>query len=217
MANLMIIVFLVEAVVKLINAVGAAKINDLLWTLINFLPVPTSQAAAEQRKLQAEYLAARREMNATSSQDEFAKWAKLRRKHDKLFEQLEASKKGLDSARSNFDKALTALRLLLTRAPQYIIPFWYATQPMFWLPHGWFPYYAEWIISFPRAPLGSVSIASWQLACTGVLSLLVDVLTAVFNLGQGTKQKEAPVPAAGGEKSTEDATTSPAADEKKTS
>lgn len=62
-----------------------------LWTLINFLPVPTSKAAAEQRKLQAEYLAVRREMNATSSQDEFAKWAKLRRKHDKLLEQLETT------------------------------------------------------------------------------------------------------------------------------
>jgi hypothetical protein len=125
--------------------------------------------------------------------------------------------KGLDSARSKFDSALTALRFLLTRAPQYIIPFWYATQPMFWLPHGWFPYYAEWIISFPRAPLGSVSIASWQLACTGILSLLIDVVTAVFQLTQGTKQKEAPVPAAGAEKSKEDAATSPATDEKKTS
>lgn len=73
---------------------GLSYANNILlqlWTLINFLPVPTSQAAAEQRKLQAEYLAARREMNATSSQDEFAKWAKMRRKHDKLLEQLEAS------------------------------------------------------------------------------------------------------------------------------
>jgi hypothetical protein len=125
--------------------------------------------------------------------------------------------KGLDSTRSSFDKALTALRFLLTRAPQYIIPFWYATQPMFWLPHGWFPYYAEWIISFPRAPLGSVSIASWQLACAGMLSLLIDAFTTVFGQAQGAKQKEAPVPAAGAEKSKEDATTSPAADEKKTS
>lgn len=31
----------------------------------------------------------RLELNATSSQDEFAKWAKLRRQHDKLLEQLE--------------------------------------------------------------------------------------------------------------------------------
>lgn len=31
----------------------------------------------------------RKELNATSSQDEFAKWAKLRRQHDKLLEQVE--------------------------------------------------------------------------------------------------------------------------------
>ena len=43
----------------------------------------------EQRKLQAEYLKIRRDLTATSSQDEFAKWAKLRRQHDKLLEQLE--------------------------------------------------------------------------------------------------------------------------------
>ncbi|PTB63042.1 hypothetical protein BBK36DRAFT_146104 [Trichoderma citrinoviride] len=213
MPSLMLIVFLVEATVSFINAVGAAKINDVLWTLINFLPVPTSKAAAEQRKLQAEYLAVRREMNATSSQDEFAKWAKLRRKHDKLLEQLETTKKSLESARSRFDNTLTGLRLLITRAPQYIIPFWYATEPMFWLPYGWFPYYAEWIISFPRAPLGSVSIASWQLACTGIVTLLSDLLTGVFKLVLGAKQPEAPIPAPGAEKSKDTSTT----EEKKTS
>jgi ferric-dicitrate binding protein FerR (iron transport regulator) len=31
----------------------------------------------------------KREMNATSSQDEFAKWAKLRRQHDKALAQYE--------------------------------------------------------------------------------------------------------------------------------
>jgi hypothetical protein len=47
---------------------------------------------------------------------------------------------------------------------------------MFWLPYGWFPYYAEWIISFPRAPLGSVSAPSWQLACSGVMTLLSEIV-----------------------------------------
>lgn len=32
----------------------------------------------------------KQEMNNTSSQDEFAKWAKLRRRHDKSMEQYEA-------------------------------------------------------------------------------------------------------------------------------
>lgn len=39
--------------------------------------------------LKSQFMKVRTEMNSTSSQDEFAKWAKLRRQHDKLFEQLE--------------------------------------------------------------------------------------------------------------------------------
>ena len=61
---------------------------------------------------------------------------------------------------------------------------------MFWLPYGWFPYYAEWLLSFPRAPLGSVSIASWQVACTGVVSLLSDTIVAIFGLILSSRQAE---------------------------
>lgn len=81
---------------------------------------------------------------------------------------------------------------------RYFLPFWYSKTPMFWLPHGWFPYYAEWIISFPRAPMGSVSVASWQLACTGVITLLADTITAIVSLVatavQGSKGKQAEKP-----------------------
>lgn len=85
----------------------------------------------------------------------------------------------LDSTKANFDRYITAARWIGTRGLQYFLPFWFATTPMFWLPYGWFPYYAEWLISFPRAPLGSVSIASWQLACTGVMILLRDAIVAI--------------------------------------
>ncbi|KAF5722675.1 GET1 [Fusarium mundagurra] len=196
MASLMLSIFVVEVVVNLVNTIGAAAINNLLWTIINFLPVSTAKAAGEQRKLQADYLKVRRDLNSTSSQDEFAKWAKLRRQHDKLLEQLEKTKKTNEAARSNFDKIITVLRVVVTRAPQYFLPFWYATEPMFWLPYGWFPYWAEWILSFPRAPIGSVSIASWQLACTGVIALFSDLVVGIAGLLLNAKQaKEAPVAA----------------------
>lgn len=56
---------------------------------MNRLPIESSKLAVENKKLQKEYLRVRLELNATSSQDEFAKWAKLRRQHDKLLDQLE--------------------------------------------------------------------------------------------------------------------------------
>lgn len=53
------------------------------------LPTSTSKNAREQNRLKREALQLKREMNNTSSQDEFAKWAKLRRRHDKTMEEYE--------------------------------------------------------------------------------------------------------------------------------
>jgi hypothetical protein len=49
---------------------------------------------------------------------------------------------------------------------------------MFWMPAGWLPYYVEWILSFPRAPLGSVSINVWGVACASMIVLVSEGLAA---------------------------------------
>jgi len=162
MPSLLVVIFVVELVVQLINTIGATTINDLIWRLYLALPTPLARQSADQRKKQKEYLAVRLELNATSSQDEFAKWAKLRRQHDKLLDELEKKKSGVEAARTKFDRYLTGARLVSTRGVQWVLPWWYGKEPMFWLPYGWFPYYMEWFASFPRAPLGSVSIVVWQ-------------------------------------------------------
>ena len=71
---------------------------------------------------------------------------------------------------------------------------------MFWLPYGWFPYYMEWFASFPRAPLGSVSIVVWQWACTGMLAHVIEAVVGVLGLvsaGRQLRKQKQPVPAAG--------------------
>jgi hypothetical protein len=73
------------------------------------------------------------------------------------------------------------------------LQFWYSKQAMFWIPKGWVPYYAEWLLSFPRAPLGSISIQAWFLACTAIIILVSDALVAIVamvaGLGSGTAQE----------------------------
>lgn len=109
---------------------------------------------------------------------------------------------GIDASRGSFDKTVTSARWVCTSGLRWFLPFWYSREPMFWLPHRWFPYYAEWLISFPRAPLGSVSVASWQLACRGVIMLVADAIGAILKLitearqkAQQAKQKEEPMKA----------------------
>ncbi|KAF7905028.1 uncharacterized protein EAF01_005550 [Botrytis porri] len=203
MPSLLFTCFLVQLLIHLVNTFGADAINNLLWNLYNMFPTPTSQSAGEQKKLKREFMKVRHEMNATSSQDEFARWAKLRRQHDKLFDQLEKSKSTLDSTKSTFDSSITTLRWLGTNGLRMLLQFWFSKQAMFWLPKGWFPYYAEWLLSFPRAPLGSISIQAWTLACAAVILLVSDALVAVVALVLGTqtgvkaKKMEEPMKAGG--------------------
>ncbi|TGO33391.1 hypothetical protein BHYA_0249g00210 [Botrytis hyacinthi] len=187
MPSLLFTCFLVQLLIHLVNTFGADAINNILWNLYNMFPTPTSQSAGEQKKLKREFMKVRHEMNATSSQDEFAKWAKLRRQHDKLFDQLEKSKSSLDSTKSTFDSSVSTLRWLGTNGLRMLLQFWFSKQAMFWLPKGWFPYYAEWLLSFPRAPLGSISIQAWTLACAAVILLVSDALVAVVALVLGTQ------------------------------
>jgi hypothetical protein len=77
-----------------------------------------------------------------------------------------------------------------------LLQFWFQKQPMFWIPQGWAPYYAEWLLSFPRAPVGSVSVQSWSIACLAVIQLVSDAVVAAVALAAtqrtaGVKQKEA--------------------------
>jgi len=69
---------------------------------------------------------------------------------------------------------------------------------MFWLPAGWVPYYVEWILSFPRAPLGSISIQVWTAACAAAIALASEALAAVWVLATKkptptAKQKKEPM------------------------
>ena len=114
MPSILVIVFILQLAIHLVNTVGAQTINDLvithlsstalsnllypglltvttcqLWTLYSKLPSSHSSAMRSQVELRREVVRLKREMNATSSQDEFAKWAKLRRQHDKALAQYE--------------------------------------------------------------------------------------------------------------------------------
>jgi hypothetical protein len=66
--------------------------DDQLYQIYTRLPFYSSNDGKEQVRLRREVVRLKREMNAVSAQDEFSKWAKLRRQHDKALE--EHDKKG---------------------------------------------------------------------------------------------------------------------------
>ena len=107
MPSLLLVTLVLQVLIHLVNQFGAATINELvlilvsstreaelltynqLWFLYSKLPTKTSSDVRSQTELRREVVRLKREMNATSSQDEFAKWAKLRRQHDKTLTEYE--------------------------------------------------------------------------------------------------------------------------------
>lgn len=61
---------------------------------------------------------------------------------------------------------------------------------MYWLPNGWVPGYIEWILAFPKAPTGSVSIVTWDLACQCVILMVRSAVLAVWLLVYGGEANE---------------------------
>ncbi|KAI4199551.1 MAG: hypothetical protein LQ348_001868 [Seirophora lacunosa] len=172
MPSLLLTVFILQVLIHLVNTIGANAINDLLWTLYNKLPTSTRDSVRESKRLRTNVLRLKKEMAATSSQDEFAKWAKLRRQHDKAVAQYDEKANSLKSFQTSFAQATTVLRWLATNGLRFFLQFWFARRPMFWIPRGWVPGYVEFLMAFPRAPRGSVSIQIWGIACATVVQMV---------------------------------------------
>ncbi|BDD61179.1 GET complex subunit get1 [Monascus purpureus] len=180
MPSLILTVLFVHIAIYLINTIGATTIDALLWILYLKFPTSISANAREQNRLKREVLQLKREMNNTSSQDEFAKWAKLRRRHDKTMEEYESINKTITSQKTSFDWTVKIIRWLSTVGLKIFIQFYYTKVPVFELPPDWFPYYLEWILAFPRAPMGSVSVQIWSGVCAASIALIAEVVTSTF-------------------------------------
>ncbi|OJJ71446.1 hypothetical protein ASPBRDRAFT_127666 [Aspergillus brasiliensis CBS 101740] len=180
MLSLLWSVFFVHVAIYLVNTIGASTIDNLLWLLYLKVPTSTSKKYREQNRLKREVVQLKRDMNNTSSQDEFAKWAKLRRKHDKTMEEYEAINKQLVSQKTSFDWGVKIVRWFGTSGLKFFLQFWYSKTPVFHLPEGWLPYYVAWVLSFPRAPMGSVSIQIWSNVCATAITTMAEVVTAVL-------------------------------------
>lgn len=126
-------------------------------------------------------------MNATSAQDEFSKWAKLRRKVDKLTSEVDEKSrcssdadKAISSGQFFFSILFKGFMFVLNMAIPTIISSYFSKSPMFFLPPGdWFGPLG-YFFSFPKAPEGAVSTTIWTMVCGRVLSLVGAYCREVF-------------------------------------
>ncbi|KAG5339868.1 GET complex subunit get1 [Termitomyces sp. Mn162] len=109
--------------------------------------------SAQLRAKRKEVLNTKAELLKTSAQDQFAKWAKLRRSADKGLAELEKLNSDVASAKTAFSIKFNSAIWLLTTGVQFFVGWWYRKTAVFYLPPGWFGPLGWWL-SFPFAPAG---------------------------------------------------------------
>ncbi len=114
---------------------------------------------------------------------------------DSKLTDMEKTAAAVSAAKSSFDVTANTTRWVATNGVRLFLQFWHSKTPIFGYPRGWVPWYVEWILGFPRAPYGTVSIQVWAAACATVVSLVGDLVPyAIQSTGrQGVKKKEEPI------------------------
>ncbi|KAI8577240.1 hypothetical protein K450DRAFT_252886 [Umbelopsis ramanniana AG] len=156
---------------------GYAYLTALTYDL--YSKVSTDQAVVRQRKLRKQVLQLRTELSQTSSQDQFAKWAKIRRKCDSATDSLEKTNSDIAIKRAAFEVKVKGVLYFVVHGSQLLTVMWFRKSPVFYLPHGWFGPVA-WVLSLPFAPRGSVSVAVWFAACRRVCKTLASLVNDFY-------------------------------------
>ncbi|TFY75964.1 hypothetical protein EWM64_g8048 [Hericium alpestre] len=166
--SLILTIFALVFVTELLGWIGHSVLLQFAWVLHQ--RIFHRGMVARQRQLKAEILQKKAELLQTSAQDQFAKWAKLRRSVDKGLADLEKLNKELGNAKSAFSLRFNSFIWIMTTGVQFVVGWYYRRAAVFYLPPGWFGPLTWWL-SLPFAPAGSVSCGIWQMACRRALKV----------------------------------------------
>ncbi|KAB5592284.1 Protein GET1 [Ceratobasidium theobromae] len=175
--SILITIFILVFLTELVRWIGKSVLLELLYPV--YTRVFLKPTVDRQRTLRADVLAAKRDLLQTSSQDQFAKWAKLRRRVDRGLAELDTINSTLATARTSFSVKFSTGLWVCTTGAQFFIGWWYGRSAVFYLPPGWMGP-ATWWLSLPFAPRGSVSCGVWQMACQRVLRMLERLVRDAF-------------------------------------
>ncbi|KAF9793008.1 WRB/Get1 family [Thelephora terrestris] len=166
---LLVTIFLLVLVSQIISWTGSAVLQGFFCSL--YLRLFHSKLIARQHELKTTTWSTKAQLMATSAQDHFAKWAKLKRSVDKGFQDLETTNSEIASVKTQFSIKFNSALWFMTTGLQFFIGWWYRKSAVFYLPQGWFGPLTWWL-GLPWAPTGSISCGVWQMACRRIIVVM---------------------------------------------
>jgi len=185
--SLIIGIFVLVFITELISWIGQTVLLEFVYSIHQ--RIFNASAVSRQRQLKTEILATKAELLQTSAQDQFAKWAKLRRNVDKGLAELEKLNGELVSNKSAFSLKFNTAVWIFTTGLQFVVGWVYRRSAVFYLPHGWMGPITWWL-ALPFAPKGSVSVGVWQMACRRVIKVGERVVKDLASSSSGSVSVE---------------------------
>ncbi|KDN44393.1 hypothetical protein K437DRAFT_257097 [Tilletiaria anomala UBC 951] len=177
-----LLILLACLITQIISWLGKERLLDFFHA--GYVNIFHRSTVTKRAALRNEIYATKQELNKTSSQDEFAKWAKLRRKVDKSLNELEVINSSLASTRSSFSFLFKAAMFIFTTGVPFVITTYHRKTAVFYLPPSDWLGPLGWVLSLPSAPKGAVSATFWSAACKRVLALLEARFKDIFSPAQ---------------------------------
>ncbi|KAI0066062.1 hypothetical protein BV25DRAFT_1820912 [Artomyces pyxidatus] len=176
--SLLLTIFALVFVTEAITWIGKSVLLSFAWAA--YQRIFNAGAVARQRQLKTDILAKKNELLQTSAQDQFAKWARLRRTVDKGLADLEKLNTELNTSKSSFSLKFNTTVWVLTTGLQFVVGWWYRKAAVFYLPPTWLGPLTWWL-ALPFAPAGAVSCGVWQMACRRVVKVGERVTRELFS------------------------------------
>ncbi|KAJ1724834.1 GET complex subunit get1 [Coemansia erecta] len=189
---LLITVFVVELLSTVLDAIGYSVIAAMLWGTYSRLS--NNKKAQERVQLRESITHMRNELRTISSVDQFAKWAKMRRKLDAVSASFERVSGELAIERTAFELYVNLVLRVAVYGSRAVIGLYNYRVAVFYVPANWF-YPVLWTLSLPSAPMGSVSVAVWAFVCNRVCKRGAAIFNRVLRPVDVAGEQQAAVPA----------------------
>ncbi|KAI9225592.1 MAG: CHD5-like protein-domain-containing protein [Piptocephalis tieghemiana] len=184
---LALLILLLTLFHSVVRVVGYSRVAEKIYQL--YFSLVSNPIVHERQKYKKETLRLRTQLRATNAHDEFAKWAKIRRKldastskYDKLSSDLAFQRTGIQV------KTALALRvgLYLSRG---ILLIGYGRSAVIVPPSGWMGPLGP-LLSLPFAPSGSISVPVWMMVCHKVVGMGEQMLIESYQSIRDGKQNQ---------------------------
>ncbi|XP_071994884.1 guided entry of tail-anchored proteins factor 1 [Engystomops pustulosus] len=128
--------------------------------------------AEQEQQMRADIQAMRQELASISMMDEFARYARLERKINKMTDRLKTHVKARTGQQAKIKWVVSIVFYVLQAALMVSLIWKYYSEPVMVLPSKWIAP-LERLVAFPTGIPGAVGITCWLVVCNKVVALML--------------------------------------------